>query len=180
MTPTPRMLYVHDDLTDEVRERHGADSDALSDVQALLALVARDTRRVRILTFEEQLDALTRGHHAPFAVAVGIGRAGERVARRVHARTGWFPLIERVELTREEQGDGYVLSTLGKPPLDPANPPLTLRERFAALRAEYFGDRKKLFSPYVRYGIEDPLPALIWSSKMFAARARLLTRRLGR
>ena len=118
MTPTPRMLYVHDDLTDEVRERHGADSDAFRGVQALLALVARDTRRVRILTLEEQLGALTRGHRVPFAVAVGIGRAGERVARRVHARTGWFPLIERVELTREEQGDGYVLSTLGKPPLD--------------------------------------------------------------
>jgi hypothetical protein len=118
MTPTPLVLYVHDDLSDEVRERHGADSDAFRGVQALLALVARDTRRVRILTLDEQLDALTRGHHAPFAVAVGIGRAGERVARRVHARTGWFPVIERVELTREEQGDAYVLSTLGKPPLD--------------------------------------------------------------
>lgn len=118
MTPTPRMLYVHDDLTDEVRERHGADSDAFRGVQALLALVARDTRRVRILTLEEQLAGLARGHHAPFAVAIGIGRAGERVARRVQARTGWFPVIERVELTREEQGDAYVLSTLGTPPLE--------------------------------------------------------------
>ena len=69
---------------------------------------------------------------------------------------------------------------LKKPPLDPANPPLSLRERFTALRAEYFGDRKRLFSPYVRYGLEDPLPALIWSSKVFASRARLLTRGLGK
>ena len=72
------------------------------------------------------------------------------------------------------------IDLLKKPPLDPANPPLSLRERFAALRAEYFGDRKRLFSPYVRYGLEDPLPALIWSSKVFASRARLLTRGLGK
>ena len=118
MTPTPRTLYVHDDLTDDARERCGADSDAARGIRALLALVARDTGRVRILTLEEQLRAAAVGHHAPFAVAVGIGRAGERVARQLHARTGWFPVIERVEVTREERGDGYTLSTLGHPPLE--------------------------------------------------------------
>ena len=118
MTPTPRTLYVHDDLTGDTRERHGADSEAARGVRALLALIAGDGRRVRILALEEQLAALARGRHAPFAVAVGIGRAGERVARQVHARTGWFPAIERVELTREEDGDGYALSTGGKPPLE--------------------------------------------------------------
>jgi hypothetical protein len=118
MTPTPRLLYVHDDLSDDTRERHGPDSEAFRGVQALLALVARDRRRVRILTLEEQLAALARGRHAPFAVAVGIGRAGERVARQVHARTGWFPAVERIELTREEDGDDYTLSTLGRPPLE--------------------------------------------------------------
>jgi hypothetical protein len=117
MTPTPKTLYVHDDLTAEVRELHGADSAAFRDAQALLALVARDAARVSILTLEAQLGGLARGRHAPFAVAVGIGRAGERVARQVHARTGWFPTVARVELTREEQGDGYALSTLGRPAL---------------------------------------------------------------
>jgi hypothetical protein len=117
MTPTPRALYVHDDLTEDVRERHGAESAAFRDAQALLALVARDATRVTILTLEAQLAALAEGRHTPFAVAVGVGRAGERVARQVHARTGWFPAIVRVELTREEQGDGYALSTLGQPPL---------------------------------------------------------------
>jgi hypothetical protein len=116
MTPTPRVLYVHDDLTDDVRERHGARSAALAAVQALFALIGRDPR-VRILTLEEQLGPVTRGRHAPFAVAVGIGGAGERVARQVHARTGWFPAITRVEVTREEAGDGYVLSTMGRGPL---------------------------------------------------------------
>jgi hypothetical protein len=72
---------------------------------------------VTILTLEEQLAALSRGRHAPFAVAVGIGRAGQRVAAQTHARTGWFPRIERVELAREEDGAGYILSTLGAPPL---------------------------------------------------------------
>jgi hypothetical protein len=118
MTPTPRILYVHDDLTDDTCERHGADSDVVAGVRALLDLLARTTRRIQILTLDEQLTAVARGEHAPFALAVGIGRAGERVARQLHARTGWFPVIARVQLTREEQGDGYVLSTLGQPPLD--------------------------------------------------------------
>jgi hypothetical protein len=118
MTPTPRTLYVHDDLTDETRDRHGEGSEALRAVHALFDVLRRDADRIRILTLDEQLTALTRGHHAPFAVAVGIGRAGERVARHVHTRTGWFPVVERVALTREEQGDGYALSTLGQPPLD--------------------------------------------------------------
>jgi hypothetical protein len=113
MTPTPRTLYVHDDLSDAT-----AEPEARHAVRELLALIAGDERRIRILTLDEQLTPLARGHHAPFAVAVGIGRAGERVARQVHARTGWFPLVERVEVTREERGDGYALSTLGQPPLD--------------------------------------------------------------
>ena len=116
MTPTPKILYVHDDLSQDVEASHGADSPAARAVAALLAHVGRDIARVRILTLEEQLAALARGAHAPFEVAIGIGRAGERVAHQVHARTGWFPRIERVDLTREEAGDGYVLSTLGRPP----------------------------------------------------------------
>lgn len=118
MTPTPKTLYVHDDLSDDVIAAHGSGSAAARAVTELLALIARDTTRVRILTLEEQLAALARGEHPPFAVTVGIGRAGERVARQVHARTGWFPRIERVDLTREESGDGYTLSTLGSAPLE--------------------------------------------------------------
>jgi hypothetical protein len=116
-TPIPKTLYVHDDLSDDVSAHHGAHSDAARAVAALLELVARDVSRVRILTLEEQLAAVVLGAHAPFALAVGIGRAGERVARQIDARTGWFPRIDRVELAREEHGDGYALSTLGRPPL---------------------------------------------------------------
>ena len=66
-----------------------------------------------ILTLAEQIDGLVaRGEHTPFAEVVGIGRAGVRVAAAVHARTGWFPSIHRVDLWREEDRDGgYVLSS---------------------------------------------------------------------
>lgn len=117
MTPTPKILYIHDDLSAEIVARWGVDSEAARAARALLALVGRDVSRTRILTLEEQLTALVRARHAPFAVAVGVGSAGERVARQTHARAGWFPRIERVEVTREERGDDYELSTLGRPPL---------------------------------------------------------------
>ena len=105
-TPTPRRFYVHDDLTEDVRERYGGDSPALALAHDLMAMVRRGDH-VRVLALEEQIDSLiARGPHAPFALAIGIGRAGERVARQVHARTGWFPAIRRVDLTREEDGRG--------------------------------------------------------------------------
>jgi hypothetical protein len=117
MTPTPKTLYVHDDLTGDVDARFGAESDAARGVRALLALVGRDVTRTRILTLEEQLAVVARGQRRPFTAAIGIALAGERVARQIHARTGWFPRIERVAVAREECEDGYVLSTLGQPPL---------------------------------------------------------------
>jgi hypothetical protein len=67
---------------------------------------------VVILTLAEQMEGLvTHGAHAPFEATVGIGRAGVRVAEVVHARTGWFPSIHRVDLWREEDdAGGYVLA----------------------------------------------------------------------
>ena len=119
-TATPSRFYVHDDLTEDVRERHGAGSPAATLAGELLALVRRDAH-VTVLTLREQVEALVaRGAHAPFALAVGIGRAGERVARQVHAETGWFPVIRRVDLTREEdERGGYaVVSPTGVPLAD--------------------------------------------------------------
>lgn len=117
-TPTPTRLYVHDDLVPDVVERHGAGSAAAALAREVMALVGRDTRRVRVLTLDEQIEALVaRGARAPFALAIGIGRAGERVARQLHARAGWFPAIRRVDLTREEDGRGgyAVVSPTGVP-----------------------------------------------------------------
>jgi hypothetical protein len=105
-TPTPERFYVHDDLTDEVRAEHGPDSSADVLARALMALVRGAGPHVRVLTLAEQIDALVARPRAPFALAIGIARAGERVARQLHARAGWFPTIRRVDLTREEDGRG--------------------------------------------------------------------------
>ena len=105
--PTPRLLYVHDDLTDEVARHDGADSPAAALARDLLALIGRDPERVRILTLGEQVErVMAQGDHAPFALALGIGAAGQRVAEALHARVGWFPRIRRIGLTREEDGRG--------------------------------------------------------------------------
>lgn len=110
LTPTPKRLYIHDDLTPEVRDRHGAGSAADKLAAQLMAFVSR-RRHVRILGLHEQIEALvTHEAHAPFALALGIGSAGERVAHQLHARIGWFPHVQRLELTREEDGrGGYTL-----------------------------------------------------------------------
>jgi hypothetical protein len=110
MTSTPRTLYVHDDLGELI----GLDPDARRLARTLLDLVRRDAR-VRVLTLEAQLDAVAaQGPHAPFALTIGIAAAGEAVARALHARTGWFPVIQRVEVAREEDGvGGYALVTDG-------------------------------------------------------------------
>jgi hypothetical protein len=105
--PTPLRLYVHDDLTDEVARREGAGSPAATLARDLLALLARDAERVRILTLGEQVErVVAQGGHAPFALALGIGAAGQRVAEALHARAGWFPRVRRIGLTREEDGRG--------------------------------------------------------------------------
>lgn len=112
--PTPRLLYVHDDLTAEVARHEGAGSPPAVLARDLLALLARDTERVRILTLGEQIErVVAEGGHAPFALALGIGAAGQRVAEALHARAGWFPRVRRIGLTREEDGRGgyRVIST---------------------------------------------------------------------
>jgi hypothetical protein len=127
--PTPRVFYIHDDLSEYVQRKQGEASLALDLTRELFALVQRDPQRVVVLKLEDQIEQLlSRGSHDPFDLAIGIGRAGERVARQLHARTGWFPKITRVDVTREEDGRGgyNVVSTTPTPlaqqlpTLDPA------------------------------------------------------------
>jgi hypothetical protein len=116
--PTPGVLYIHDDLSEYVGRRQGVASLAWQLTQELFALMRRDPRRVALLRLEAQIERLlARGAYAPFALAIGIGRAGERVAQQLHARTGWFPHIARVDITRQEDGHGgyTVVSTTGIP-----------------------------------------------------------------
>lgn len=105
--PTPRLLYIHDDLSDEVARDLGAGSSAATLARGLLDLLARDRERIRVLTLHEQVErVIAQGAHAPFEITVGIGAAGQRVARTLHEPTGWFPRIRRIGLTREEDGVG--------------------------------------------------------------------------
>ena len=105
--PTPRLLYVHDDLTEEVGRRFGRASTAASLTRSLLELLSRDSERVEILTLTDQIErVIAQGAHAPFDLALSIGVAGERVAEALHAKTGWFPRGRRLGLTREEDGRG--------------------------------------------------------------------------
>jgi hypothetical protein len=108
MTSTPHTLYIHDDLTGLAALR----PETADLARQLLDLVRRDAR-VRILTLDAQVEAVAaQGPHEPFAIAVGIAAAGEAVARALHARTGWFPAIQRVEVAREENASGgYDLAT---------------------------------------------------------------------
>ena len=104
--PTPRVLYVHDDLSEAVRREYGDASDASRLTEELLGLV-RSNAHAAVLTLEEQVEKLIAPRdHSPFAMTIGIGRAGERVAEHLNSRTGWFPARRRVDVTRVEDGRG--------------------------------------------------------------------------
>ena len=117
--PTPNILYIHDDLSEYLSRQQGRASRAGQLASELFALVRQDSGRVVLLTLESQMAALAADRtYAPFALAIGIGRAGERVAQQLHARTGWFPRIARVDITREEDGHGgYKVVATTKIPL---------------------------------------------------------------
>jgi hypothetical protein len=105
--PTPQVFYIHDDLSAYVQQTQGTESLAFHLTQELLQVVQCNPQRVVVLRLEDQIaQVLAQGSYAPFAATVGIGRAGERVAQQLHARTGWFPVLHRVDVTREEDGDG--------------------------------------------------------------------------
>ena len=115
--PTPKVLYIHDDLSGYVLRRYGQGSPAVELTRELFAALCRNPTRVVRLTLEAQITELVATSFAPFALTIGIGRAGERVARQLHGCAGWFPKIFRVDITREEDGRGgyNVVTTNGIP-----------------------------------------------------------------
>ena len=50
---------------------------------------------------------------------------------------------------------------LRKTPIDPLNSPATLKELIRSYKATYF-TRRKVFNPYFRYFLQDPLVSLLW------------------
>ena len=117
-TPSPRRFYINDDLSHDVRVHHGETSEAWRLTETLLALVRQDAGRIIVLTEEEQIEALVgRARHTPFVLTLAIGRAGQRVAGQLHARTGWFPAIRRLDITRQEDERGEHTLATGPAPL---------------------------------------------------------------
>ena len=111
--PTPRVLYIHNDLSEYVCRQQGEGSPARQLTQAIFMRVRCDPGRVVVLTLESQIEGvLAQGTFAPFARAIGIGRAGERVAQHLHAKTGWFPKIARYRSAPPDSvGHGMCLHT---------------------------------------------------------------------
>jgi hypothetical protein len=50
---------------------------------------------------------------------------------------------------------------LGRAPLDPLSPPMTLRELARSYARTYIGDDPKVFDPYFQAFPRDPLPGLL-------------------
>src|SRR4029453_779213 len=72
--PTPRLLYVHDDLSDEVAERLGPASPAAALTRSLFALLKRDPERVGVLPLAGPVWAVS--HRWRSGASVPAPRAG--------------------------------------------------------------------------------------------------------
>jgi biotin carboxylase len=54
-----------------------------------------------------------------------------------------------------------------KAPIDPLNPPMSLKEMIKSYSQTYFGGRKKVINPYFRYVLQDPLVSILWWGQFF-------------
>jgi predicted ATP-grasp superfamily ATP-dependent carboligase len=69
---------------------------------------------------------------------------------------------------------------LGRRGIDSNAPPKTLTELWRAYSPHYASNIPRRFSPYFRYALQDPLPAIIWISKIISVNALRKMKRLGR
>jgi biotin carboxylase len=72
------------------------------------------------------------------------------------------------------------VSMLRMPCIDPESPPRSLRETMKLYWSLYFSKRTRRFAPYFRHALTDPLPALIWASKLLSVRALRNMKGIGR
>lgn len=54
------------------------------------------------------------------------------------------------------------IGLLGKKPIDPNRPAMSLKEVVRWIREIYFSGRRKVWSPYTKYFFHDPIVSLIW------------------
>ena len=114
--PTPLTLYLYNDLpfVAPPAARRAAWQALIDELLTLL----RAQPHVRFLEVAPLVDALAaQPARGPYALTLAIGGAGRRVAELLHARTGWFPAIIELPLTRIEQTDGRY-RVVARSPLD--------------------------------------------------------------
>ena len=56
----------------------------------------------------------------------------------------------------------FRIGLLKKAPVDPFNPPLTLKELLQSYLQSYFTRKKKAFNPYFTYFFQDPVVSVLW------------------
>ena len=56
----------------------------------------------------------------------------------------------------------FRIGVKGKTPLDPLNPPMTIKERIYSYKQTYLNRKRKVFNPYFRYFFQDPLVSILW------------------
>lgn len=115
-TPVPSRLYVYDDLP-SVRQ-HYAGKELVLRLLQRLEQALRANAHVRLIDVNEQVEKLARQlPPESFDLAFAAGDAGARVAAALQARSGRFPSIRRIGVTRIEQGPFQyrVISTTGAP-----------------------------------------------------------------
>jgi hypothetical protein len=72
----------------------------------------------------------------------------------------------------------FRIVVLREKPLDPFNPPMSLRELFRSYRHTYFS-KSKVFNPYFKHLFQDPLVSVLWWIQYFQLTLRA-ARRVGR
>lgn len=68
---------------------------------------------------------------------------------------------------------------LGRVPVDPSNPPLSLKKLIHSYKNTYLVGKRRISNPYFRYFFQDPFVSLIWWSQFFVTALRSAGR-LGR
>lgn len=102
---TPRRLYIYNDLI--YCRSPQPEAAALGEQLDGLEEALRKNPRVTLLDIGEQIERLSRlPVRQPFEETLVVGEAGARTAGGIHARTGWFPKIRQISVTREEIAGG--------------------------------------------------------------------------
>ncbi|MGI8553843.1 MAG: hypothetical protein ACR2PL_24095, partial [Dehalococcoidia bacterium] len=114
----PRRLYVYNDLPYCPPPAGCAPTFTRLLCELRTAVVANT--HIRLIAIDEQIEKLAREPvEGPFGRTIAAGAAGHRVAKLLHERTGWFPSIETIAITREERSPGrYAIASTSSRSLD--------------------------------------------------------------